>query len=47
MTQVLIADDHAAVRASLRQCLEQDLGITEIGEASTGAGTLEFLREGT
>ena len=47
MTQVLIADDHAAVRASLRHCLEQDLGITQIGEAATGADALELLLNGT
>jgi DNA-binding NarL/FixJ family response regulator len=42
----LIADDHAVVRAGLRQFLEEDPGIGEIGEASTGREVLEALRAG-
>ena len=47
MTRVLIADDHAVVRAGLRQFLETDQSIREIGEAATGRETLEQLRNGT
>jgi DNA-binding NarL/FixJ family response regulator len=46
MTRVLIADDHAVVRAGLRQFLEMDQSIREIGEAATGSETLERLRMG-
>jgi len=46
MAKVLIADDHAVVRAGLRQFLEEDRSITEIGEASTGREALEALRAG-
>jgi DNA-binding NarL/FixJ family response regulator len=44
MIRVLIADDHAVVRAGLRQFLAEDRSILEIGEASTGNETLEQLR---
>jgi two-component system invasion response regulator UvrY len=44
MARVLIADDHAVVRAGLRQFLEEDRSIVEIGEASTGREVLEALR---
>ena len=44
MAKVLIADDHALVRAGLRQFLEQDPQITEIGEAVSGSNTLDMLR---
>ena len=43
--RVLIADDHAVVRAGLRQMLAEDNSVGEIGEASTGQQTLERLRE--
>jgi two-component system invasion response regulator UvrY len=46
MTSLLIADDHAVVRAGLRQFLEADRSIHEIGEAATGRDTLEQLRVG-
>jgi two-component system invasion response regulator UvrY len=46
MAKILIADDHAVVRAGLRQFLEEDRSITEIGEASTGRETLDALRTG-
>ncbi len=46
MAKVLIADDHAVVRAGLRQFLEEDSSITEIGDASTGREALEALRNG-
>ena len=44
MAKVLIADDHALVRAGLRQFLEQDPLVTEIGEAVSGSNTLDQLR---
>ena len=43
--RVLIADDHAVVRAGLRQLLGEDSSVGEIGEAATGQQTLERLRE--
>jgi DNA-binding NarL/FixJ family response regulator len=46
MVRVLIADDHAVVRAGLRQLLGGDPAITEIGEAETGQQTLDRLRDG-
>ena len=45
MSTVLIADDHPLVRAGIRQCLQEDSSIREVGEASTGQQTLEKLRE--
>ena len=45
MAKVLNADDHVLVRAGLRQFLEDDRSITEIGEAATGQQTLDRLRE--
>jgi DNA-binding NarL/FixJ family response regulator len=44
MTRVLIADDHAVVRAGLRQFLETEPGIREIAEAASGSDTLDKLR---
>ena len=44
MASVLIADDHAMLRAGLRLYLEQDPAISCIAESATGAGTLEQLR---
>ena len=46
MSRVLIADDHAVVRAGYKQFLEADPSITEIGEASSGTETLDALRRG-
>lgn len=46
MARVLIADDHAVVRAGLRQLLGADRTISEIGEAETGQQTLDRLRDG-
>jgi two-component system invasion response regulator UvrY len=45
MASVLIADDHAMVRAGLRRWLEQDGAINTIGEAASGTETLERLRD--
>lgn len=47
MATVLIADDHAMVRAGLRRWLEQDRSITAIGEAANAAETLRQVRDGT
>lgn len=44
MATVLIADDHAVVRAGIRQFLQEDAAIKEIGEAATGRETLDQLR---
>ncbi len=41
--RVLIADDHAVVRAGLRQFLAEDSHIASIGEAASGRETLEQL----
>ncbi len=46
MTNVLIADDHAMVRAGIRQFLERDSSIKQVGEAASGRETLEQLRAG-
>ena len=45
MSTVLIADDHAMVRAGLRRWLEQDRSVDSVGEAASGAETLQRLRE--
>lgn len=47
MARVLIADDHAVVRAGLRQLLADSRAVREIGEAATGQQTLDRLREAT
>jgi DNA-binding NarL/FixJ family response regulator len=47
MPSVLIADDHAMVRAGLRRWLEEDRSIEPIGEAASGAQTLQQLRDGS
>lgn len=47
MATVLIADDHAMVRAGLRRWLEQDRSITAIGETGSAADTLQQLRDGS
>jgi len=47
MATVLIADDHAMVRAGLRRWLEQDRSINGIGESSSAADTLQQLRDRT
>jgi two-component system, NarL family, invasion response regulator UvrY len=44
MARVLIADDHAVVRAGYKQFLEAEAGITAIGETSSGNETLDQLR---
>jgi two-component system, NarL family, invasion response regulator UvrY len=44
MSRVLIADDHAVVRAGYKQFLEADPSITDVGEASSGNEALDALR---
>jgi two-component system invasion response regulator UvrY len=44
VASVLIADDHAVVRAGLKQFLDEDSDISDIGEAATGRETLDQLR---
>src|ERR1700689_976849 len=44
MSRVLIADDHAVVRAGYKQFLEAEAGITAIGETASGNETLDQLR---
>jgi two-component system, NarL family, invasion response regulator UvrY len=46
LSRVLIADDHAVVRAGYKQFLEADPSITEVGEAASGDETLDALRRG-
>ncbi|HEY2685016.1 MAG TPA: response regulator transcription factor [Steroidobacteraceae bacterium] len=45
MAKVLIADDHAVVRAGYRQFLEADSNIKKVGEASSGNDVLDQLRQ--
>nr|WP_258724673.1 response regulator transcription factor [Cellulomonas sp. NS3] len=42
--RVLVADDHAAIRAGLRLMLETDPAITVVGEASDGAAAVTNAR---
>jgi len=44
MHNILIADDHAVVRAGLRQFLEDSGRVAEVAEAATGQQTLDLLR---
>jgi DNA-binding NarL/FixJ family response regulator len=44
MPRILIADDHAVVRAGLKLYLEQIACIGDVGEAATGNETLDRLR---
>ena len=46
MARVLIADDHAMIRAGLRRWLEQDRSVEAVAEAASGAETLQQLRDG-
>ena len=45
MSRVLIADDHAVVRAGFKQFLEADPTINAVGEAASGNETLDLLRK--
>lgn len=42
--RVLIADDHAIVRAGIRHVLESEPGFTVVGEAATGGEAIELAR---
>ena len=44
MIRVLIADDHAIVRAGLRQFLSDQSDMSVAGEAATGAETVSMVR---
>jgi len=44
VSKILIADDHAMVRAGIRQYLEAEPSIRAIGEAASGQETLDQLR---
>jgi len=44
VASVLIADDHAVVRAGLKQFLDEDSAVVEVGEAASGRETLDQLR---
>jgi DNA-binding NarL/FixJ family response regulator len=44
VSKVLIADDHAVVRAGYKQFLETESTITDIGETCSGNETLDQLR---
>ena len=46
MIRILIADDHAVVRAGIRQFIAGHDDLTVVGEASDGAEVLEYIREG-
>jgi DNA-binding NarL/FixJ family response regulator len=46
MSNILIVDDHAVVRAGLRQFLLEDSSIQDVGEAATGEQALDALRKG-
>ena len=44
MTRVLLADDHALVRAGIRALLEKTPSVEVVGEAGTGREALELVR---
>jgi DNA-binding NarL/FixJ family response regulator len=44
MTRVLLADDHALVRAGIRALLEKIPSVEVVGEAGTGREALELVR---
>jgi DNA-binding NarL/FixJ family response regulator len=43
--RVLLADDHQGVRTGIRQLLEKTADIQVIGEAATGAETLQLVQQ--
>ena len=43
--RVALVDDHAIVRAGLRQVLEADSGFEVVGEAGTAAAAITLVRE--
>jgi DNA-binding NarL/FixJ family response regulator len=46
MVRILIADDHALVRAALKRLLEEEGSFLEVGESGSGSQTLDRLHEG-
>lgn len=44
MADILIADDHALVRAGIKQYLEEDPRVAFVGEAASGTQALDMLR---
>jgi DNA-binding NarL/FixJ family response regulator len=46
MIRIAIVDDHAIVRAGLRQYLQEEVDLRVIGEAANGREVLELLRQG-
>lgn len=46
MTRILIADDHALVRAGLKQFLQEERRDIQVAEAASGQQTLDMLRGG-
>jgi DNA-binding NarL/FixJ family response regulator len=46
MTKILIADDHALVRAGLKQFLQEERRDMQVAEASSGQQALDILRGG-
>ena len=45
MIRVILADDHAIVRAGLRRIVEESSGIKVIGEASNGREAMDITRD--
>ncbi|MBI2409362.1 MAG: response regulator transcription factor [Gemmatimonadetes bacterium] len=43
MIRILIADDHAVVRAGFKELLSQRAGLTVVGEAQDGEGTISLV----
>ena len=43
--RILLADDHALVRAGIRSLLEKIAGVQVVGEASNGREALELVRK--
>jgi DNA-binding NarL/FixJ family response regulator len=46
MIRIVIADDHAMMRESLKRIVEGSDRIRVVGEAVNGFGALEFVRQG-
>lgn len=46
MIRILIADDHAIVRAGLRQFIADQPDMEVTGEAASGSGTIDAVRDG-
>ena len=45
MIKVAIVDDHAIVRSGLRQFFSEQVDLRVVGEAASGAGALDLVRE--